>query len=314
MSERPYLSIVVPVFRSASTLRALVDRLRACAEPFGRFEIVFVDDGSPDGSWEIVRELAESFSEVRGLRFTRNFGHHLAITAGLDAARATDWIAYLDADLDEPPEAIADLLQKAGEGYEVAILKRPLRKKGGFGKLTSALFYRLLSKLADTRLDPTVGNIRVISRKCLDTLCGMREQHRFLGTMFEWMGYRTAFVEHGAAATARESGYTLRKRLRLAESAVLSNSSAPLRIAAKIGFVFMAVSILSAIGLSICRIIYGASVPGWTGIMVGLGMIGGLIIFQLGIIGVYLAVVVESMRGRPLYVVGDMVGNDDPLE
>jgi len=263
----PLISVVIPVYKAEACLHELYARLVASLETISRdVEIILVEDCGGDRSWDIIEELARKDARVRGVQFSRNFGQHYGITAGIDVA-AGDWVVVMDGDLQDPPEEVPRLYAKALEGYDVVVAKRAERKHDAVKRLTSWLFYKMFNYFSGMQYDWQVGNFRIISRKVIGTFRSMREQLRFFGALVEWMGFPTASIEvrHAERAGGR-STYTFRKLWKLALETILSYSDKPLWIAVKLGFSLALVSFLFGSYILVRAMLYGSPVLGWSSI------------------------------------------------
>ena len=300
----PLISVVIPVYKAEACLHELYARLVASLETISRdVEIILVEDCGGDRSWDIIEELARKDARVRGVQFSRNFGQHYGITAGIDVA-AGDWVVVMDGDLQDPPEEVPRLYAKALEGYDVVVAKRAERKHDAVKRLTSWLFYKMFNYFSGMQYDWQVGNFRIISRKVIGTFRSMREQLRFFGALVEWMGFPTASIEvrHAERAGGR-STYTFRKLWKLALETILSYSDKPLWIAVKLGFSLALVSFLFGSYILVRAMLYGSPVLGWSSMIVSLYFIGVVIIAVLVIAGIYLSKIFDETKRRPLYII-----------
>jgi glycosyltransferase involved in cell wall biosynthesis len=300
----PHLSVVTPVYKAEGCLDELYRRLVAALSPItADFEIVMVEDCGGDRSWEIVQRLAAADSRVKGLQFSRNFGQHYGITAGLDVA-AGDWVVVMDCDLQDRPEEIPALYARALEGYDVVLARRNGRTDGLGKRFTSWCFYRVLSWLADAEYDSATGNFRIISRKVVLACRQMREQLRFFGGLVNWMGFPTAAIE--VAHAERHEGrstYTFAKLWKLAMDTIIAYSDKPLRLAVRFGFAMSLLSFAAGLFILVRAALYGSPVVGWASLFVSLYFIGGIIISILGMLGIYLGKTFDEAKKRPLYIV-----------
>ena len=299
-----HISVVIPVYRAEACLEELYRRLRAVLEPISPdFEIVLVEDCGGDRSWQLIRELARRDSRIKGIQFSRNFGQHYGITAGLDHCDG-DWVVVMDCDLQDRPEEIPRLYAKAQEGFDVVFARRGKRSDPPLKRVASWLFYRLFSWLADIDYDGRSGNFCVISRKVVANFRGMREQLRFFGALTNWMGFPTAYVDvQHAERYAGDSTYTFGKLWKLAAGAVVAYSDKPLRLSIRIGFILAACAVLYGIYILARALLYGSAVTGWASLIVSIYFIGGIIIGILGIIGIYLGKAFDETKKRPLYII-----------
>lgn len=313
--ERPLISVVVPVYRAEKMLDELYSRLRAALETVTpHFEIVLVEDCGPDRSWQVIERLAAADARVVGLQFSRNFGQHYGITAGLDQCKG-DWVVVMDCDLQDAPEEIPRLYAKAQEGYDVVLALRGKRQDPLLKRFTSWLFYRLFSYLADIEFNGDSGNFRIMSRQVVKNFVKMREQLRFFGGQVQWMGFPTTGIQvQHAERLEGSSSYTWRKLLKLAGDTIIAYSDKPLRLAVRLGLGMAGVSFAFGGYILGKALIQGSSVPGWASLMVSLYFIGGLVIGILGILGVYLGKAFDEAKKRPLYIVRRLTPNAGPLD
>ena len=298
------ISIVTPVYRAEGCLEELYRRLVAVLSGITQdFEIVMVEDCGGDRSWEIIRGLARRDPRVKGIQFSRNFGQHYGITAGLDHCDG-DWVVVMDCDLQDRPEEIPRLYARAQEGYDVVLARRGARADSVGKRLGSWLFYRLFSWLADIDYDGSSGNFRIVSRKVVAAFRQMREQLRFFGGQVKWMGFPTAAIEvRHDERFAGPSTYTLGKLLRLATETIVAYSDKPLRLAVRFGFLLAAIAFGFGIYIVVHAALYGSPIIGWASLIVSFYFIGGVIIAILGMIGIYLGKTFDEAKKRPLYIV-----------
>jgi glycosyltransferase involved in cell wall biosynthesis len=299
-----HISVVVPVYKAETCLDELYRRLKAAIEPITRdFELILVEDCGGDRSWQIITELARSDARVKGLQFSRNFGQHCGITAGLDHCDG-DWVVVMDCDLQDRPEEIPRLYAKAREGYEIVLARRGKRNHPLVKRVLSWIFYRLFSYLADMEYDPQAGNYRIISRKVVAGYRSMRERSRFFGTLVNWMGYPTATVDvQHADRYDGESTYTFGKLWQLAADTIIAYSDKPLRLAIRFGFITSLLAFGYGAYILLRFLLYGSPVEGWSSLIASLYFIGGIIISLLGIIGIYLGRTYDETKRRPLYLI-----------
>ena len=300
----PKLSMVIPVYKAEGCLDELYRRLVAAIAPLtGDFEIVLVEDCGGDRSWDIIRKLAAADPRVKGLQFSRNFGQHYGITAGLDVAEG-DWVVVMDCDLQDRPEEIPRLYAKALEGYDVVLARRSGRTDSAMKRFSSWCFYRLLSWLADTEYDSAAGNFRIVSRKVVLACRGMREQLRFFSGLVNWAGFPTASIEvsHAERHEGR-STYTLGKLWKLAADTIIAYSDKPLRLAVGFGFVISFLSFAAGLYILLHAVLYGSAITGWASLIVSIYFMGGIIIAILGVLGIYLGKTFDEAKKRPLYIV-----------
>jgi glycosyltransferase involved in cell wall biosynthesis len=298
-------SIVAPIFNEIDNLPELYRRVRDVMESSNEaWELLLVDDGSTDGSTDKIRELTAADERVRPVIFARNFGHQIAVTAGLDYARG-DAIVIIDADLQDPPEVILELAEKWREGYEVVYAVRAEREgESWFKKLTASLFYRIIFRITDVNIPLDAGDFRLLDRKVVNVMNSMRERHRFLRGMAAWVGFKQIGVEYRRAARyAGETKYPFRKMLRLALNAVTSFSYFPLQVATYIGFISASLAILAIPVVAILRMIGSRFFGGQATTLISVLFLGGVQLISLGILGEYIGRLYDEAKGRPLYIV-----------
>ena len=307
----PELSVVAPCHNEEATLQAFVERTAAACRDagFATFEILLVDDGSRDGTWETIRGIAERTPSIVGVGLARNYGHQLAASAGLALAKGRR-VLLIDADLQDPPELLSQMTRQMDQGFDVVYARRRKRAKESRFKLaTAGAFYRLLASMSDVAIPADVGDFRLMSRKIVDRLNAMPEQDRFIRGMVAWLGGRQTEVLYDRDPRfAGKTSYTLRKMLKLATSGITSFSTAPLKIAIYLA----AAGVVIAIGLMLyilIGVIGGHTAPGWAslGLMVSFFSVGQL--FCLAIMGSYLGRVFMQVKGRPLYLVDEIVSS-----
>jgi dolichol-phosphate mannosyltransferase len=305
------ITVVIPVFNEENTLPALLERLTAALVLLGEFEILFVDDGSTDQSGAILAQAAQRDRRIKFLQFSRNFGHQIALTAGLDFASG-DAIIVMDADLQDPPELLSEMLRLYHEGYDVVSPQRISREgESYFKQKTASLFYWLMRNAVDHRLPREVGDFRLFSRRALVALGSLREQHRFMRGMVAWMGLPEAFVPYQRAG--RHSGvtkYPIGKMLRLAWTAITSFSGFPLQLCFYLGIVTNMLGIGMLVYV-IVRYFQHQTVQGWASLAVIQVIFSGVVLLAVGVLGEYVARIYEESKARPLYVV-KQAGNLHP--
>lgn len=309
----PVYSIIAPIFNEAGNIPDLYTRVRDVLDSTGEtWELLLVDDGSTDNSADLMREYAGQDERLRPVIFARNFGHQIAVTAGLDYCRG-DAVVIIDADLQDPPEVILDLIAKWKEGYEVVYAVREERVGESWFKLvTASLFYRMISSITDVNIPMDAGDFRLLDRKVVDVLNQMREKHRFLRGMSSWVGYRQTGVPYRRVARqVGETKYPFRKMFRLAINAVTSFSYFPLQLATYIGFIAAGISILS-IPIVIAIRLWGSETPllGQTTTLIAVLFLGGVQLISLGILGEYIGRLYDEAKGRPLYIVREAPTDD----
>jgi polyisoprenyl-phosphate glycosyltransferase len=309
--SNPVISIIAPIFNESGNIaelhRRLTDTMNVMDDDW---EVLFIDDGSTDGSTEMIRQLARQDPHVRPVIFARNFGHQIAVTAGLDYSRGQA-VVIIDADLQDPPEVIRDLVSKWREGYEVVYAVRAEREgETWFKLLTAKLFYRLIRKITDVDIPLDTGDFRLLDRKVVNVLNQMREHHRFLRGMSVWVGFRQVGVPYKRAARyAGETKYPLRKMLRFTSDAITSFSYFPLQLATYIGFLSAGISILAIPVVIILRLTGSQAFFGQATTLIAVLFLGGVQLISLGILGEYIGRLFQEAKGRPLYIVRE--GPDD---
>jgi polyisoprenyl-phosphate glycosyltransferase len=315
MSKHNLISVIVPVFNETEVVDECHRRLsEVLAElPFHSYEIVFVDDGSSDDSFDKLVALASVDAGVRVLRLSRNFGHQAAITAGLDAARG-DCVAIIDSDLQDPPEVIGEMVERWRAGYDVVYGMRESRDgEGRFKLATAKWFYRLLGRMTNTKIPPDVGDFRLLGRRAVDSLNSMREHDRYVRGLVSWIGFRQTGVKY--ARQARHAGvskYPLRKMIRFALDGITSFSTMPLRFATWLGYAASTLAFIYLASVFVQKAL-GHTVQGWATIMVAVLFLGGIQLIGLGIMGEYVGRIFNEVKERPLYIVADRVPASDRL-
>ena len=298
-------SIVAPIYNEIDNLPELYRRVKEVMDSTSEtWELVLVDDGSTDGSTDVIRELASQDKLVRPVIFARNFGHQIAITAGWDYARG-DAVVIIDADLQDPPEVILDLAKKWKEGYEVVYAVRAEREgESWFKKFTSALFYRLIYRITDVKIPLDTGDFRLMDRKVIDVMKSMRERHRFPRGMSAWVGFKQIGVEYKRAARhAGVTKYPFKKMLRLALNAITGFSYFPLQVATYVGFFSAGIAILAIPVVIYMRMTGSQAFIGQATTLISVLFLGGVQLISLGVLGEYIGRLYDEAKGRPLYIV-----------
>jgi glycosyltransferase involved in cell wall biosynthesis len=310
--QRPILlSVIVPCLNEEEALRGTQERLSSALEQIPtNFEIIYVDDGSTDATPQVLRELQAYDSRVRVVRFSRNFGHQMAITAGLEHA-AGDAVVIIDADLQDPPETMLDFFRKWQEGYDVVYGVRTEREgETAFKLWTAKLFYRFMTRLSDTQIPLDTGDFRLIDRRVLNVLLGMPERDRFVRGMVSWLGFSQVAVPYRREArVAGVTKFSFFKMLRFALDGIFSFSIVPLRVATWTGFITSFLAILGIVLVSLEHFLgVEGLVKGWTSTMFAVLFIGGVQLICMGIIGEYIGRIYGESKHRPLYVVREILG------
>jgi dolichol-phosphate mannosyltransferase len=307
--DTPHISVVVPCYRCAGCLPELYRRLVAALESLTpHFEIVLVNDASPDRDWEAIGALARADSRVKGVNFSRNFGQHRAIAAGVDYARG-DWVVVMDGDLQDRPEEIPALYRKAAaDNLDVVFGRRRNRRDPWHKVLGSRLFGWAFRRLSDVRIEPGIANFSISSRAAMDAYRRLHEGSRAHALVLLWCGFRVGYidVEHAARHAGRTT-YNLRRSVDLAVEAITSQSNKPLLVGIRFGFAMAGFSILFALWLVMRYFRWGVAVSGWTSLIVSLYFIGGLILAYMGLLGLYLGKVFNEVKRRPIYLVRETI-------
>jgi len=300
--EKPNFSVVIPVYDEEENISELYRRLTAVMEKLGTFELIMVDDGSKDRSWNLIKELHAKDSRVKGVSFSRNFGHHIAITAGIDYASG-DAVILMDGDLQDPPEEIPKLWKKFSEGYELVYGIRKQKKDSVPKRLTSLAFWWFINRLSGINIPENQTLLRIFDRKIMDVLKNMRERARFIHGMIAWTGFRTAIQEVEHAPRKRGvSKYNVIKLFRLAFNAITSFSTLPLRLATYLGVLSAGIGLFYGLYFIYKKIFLGIPVLGYASIIVAVLFVGGIQLLILGIIGEYLGRVYQEVQARPIYI------------
>lgn len=300
------ISVVSPVFNEEACVSELCRQLIEVLEGLGAdFEIVLVDDGSKDRSWQTIRELSLQHPSVKGLRFSRNFGHHYAITAGLDYCTG-DWVVVMDSDLQDAPSAIPELLAKALEGYDVVLARRMGRKYGWLKNFLARWFYKTFRYLTRTNYDDEAGVFRILSRRAVAALRQLPEVDRFFPAMVDWIGFPQShvYVKHGARY-AGETKYPIRKQFALAINAILSFSDRPLEIIVYFGLVTAVMSFLFACYIVLRGIFGHFATLGYASMLTAISFFGGVTIATLGVVGLYVGRILRQVKSRPNYIIAE---------
>ena len=301
-------SVIIPIYNEELNIPNLVTRLRPVVEKIGMsYELVFVNDGSRDNSIHLIKALAQADERVRYIDFSRNFGHQIAVSAGVDLCKG-NIIAIIDADLQDPPELIEEMIGLIKQGNEVVYAKRRSRKdKSVIKKTAYKTFYRLLARISNVDVPLDTGDFRVMTRKVAEVLKNMPEQHKFLRGQIAWLGFKQTFVEYDRdVRAAGEPGYTYKKLFQLAFDGITGFSNAPLRIATIMGFVVSGISALFIMYALFGYLFFKEGMPkGWTSLMIAISFIGGVQLICIGIIGEYISKLQTDIRKRPLYVINE---------
>lgn len=306
------ISVVTPVYGCSTYLYELYFRLIKILEKITTdFEIIFVNDGSPDGAWNTIIELANKDQRVMGLNLSRNFGQHCAITAGLDHCKGK-WVVVMDCDLQDRPEEILNIYNKAEEGFDIVLGKRNNRQDSIYKKVFSKIFYWTLSYLTDSKHDFSIANFGIYKDKVIRSALSMNDTIRYFPTMIKWLGFKsTAISVTHSERRDGKSSYSFKKRLKLAVDIILSFSDKPLRLTVKLGLLISFTSICFAI-YNLYRFLEGQIiVSGWTSLIVSIWFLAGIIIIILGTIGLYVGKTFENVKQRPIYIITEKTNKNE---
>lgn len=300
------LSIVVPVYRAERIVKELVVRLESTLESIeGSYEVILVDDGSPDESWEAIQSVVADRRCFQGIRLSRNFGQHAAITAGLTHSQG-DWVIVMDCDLQDQPEEIPRLMEKAEQGFDIVFARRTERSDGLLRRMLSQAFFGLLGFLTDTQQDPSIGNFGIYRRKVIRSMLSMGDYVRFFPTMVQWVGFHRSEIDvkHGDRAEGK-STYSLGSLLTLALNVILTFSDKPLRLTVGFGLLVSGLAFVYA-GVNVVWYFTGViSVLGFTSLIVSIWMFAGIIITVLGVLGLYIGKIFDQTKQRPVFIVDE---------
>jgi dolichol-phosphate mannosyltransferase len=301
------ISVVIPIYNEEKNIPLLFERLKNASENTGQsFELIYVNDGSKDRSIAVIKGLANDHSFVKFINFSRNFGHQIAVSAGLDLCKGSE-VVIIDADGQDPPELIPELYKKLKEGYEIVYAKRKSRKgESALKLLTARWFYKILAKLTSIDIPMDTGDFRIIHRKVVDQINKMPEKQKFLRGQMAWVGFRQTFVEYDRdERMSGDTGYTFRKMFRLAMDGITSFSNFPLRVATISGFACAFIGFFLIIYTLYSRYVLKDYEPGWSSLMITIVFIGGIQLIGIGIIGEYISRIYDNIRNRPLYIVDE---------
>ena len=310
------ISVVIPVYGCRAALEPLCRRLKeTILSIVSEYEIILVDDYCPQNSWETIRELCAKDKHIKGIRLSRNFGQPCAITAGIDICTG-DWVVVMDCDLQDPPERINDLYNKALEGYDAVFAKRKQRKDSPLTLFLSRSFYRVLNHFTEQTVDPEIGNFSISRRKVIDNYCKIREQGRTYEMFIKWLGFNQTAIEiEGEERAEGKSSYTFKKKIKFAVSTITSHSNKPLHMSIRFGFTISMLSFLYILILIIHKLMGRDILAGWTSIIAATFIMGGLVLMMLGIVGIYIGNIFNEVKNRPIYVIDEKLNceqNDKP--
>ena len=304
------ISVVSPVYQAAPIVPRLVSEVSSALEDLtDSFEIILVDDRSRDDSWNVIKQECNKSPHVRGLRLSRNFGQHSAITAGLGLAKG-DWVVVMDCDLQDRPDQISTLFRKALEGYDIVFARRRLRRDSILKRFYSRAFYSVFSYLTETAQDAAIANFGIYHKKVIEAVLGMDDNIRYFPAMVQWVGFNSTRVdvEHSSRVQG-ESTYTLRRLLRLAVNNIISFSDKPLRLVAQGGLILSAISIVIGLLYLVGYLLGAIKVAGYASLIISIWLTAGINIFVLGLVGIYVGKAFEKIKGRPVYIIDEAINN-----
>lgn len=310
--NKPIISVVSPVYKAEKIVPELVRRIAENVKCITEdFEIVLVCDGSPDDSWRAIKDECAKNDKVKGINLSRNFGQHYAITAGMNHVRG-EWVVLMDCDLQDRPEEISKLYNKALEGYDIVYARRMNREDGFFKKMSSTLFYKIFNWLSGIGSDKAVANFGIYKHSVIAEYNKMPERARSFPTLVKFLGFKetSVDVEHSERMEGKSS-YNLHKLLKYSFDVIVSNSNKPLRFAVTIGMVMSSVSFILAVYNVIAKWIGIIDLQGYTTTIFSIWFVGGLLLFVMGIIGLYIGKIFDQVKGRPLFVIKDMININD---
>lgn len=308
MKKKTLLSVVVPVYGCSTALFELYYKLEKILSSISEdYEIIFVNDSSPDNSWVIIADLAKRNCKVKGINFSRNFGQHYAITAGLEHSKG-EWVIIMDCDLQDVPEEILALYNKSQEGYDIVFAQRLIRFDNYLKKLLSKLFYKSLEYFTETKQDYTIGNFGIYNKKAIDSVLKMGDNIKFFPPMIKWVGFKsTSITVKHAARVHGKTSYNLKKLIHLGINTILTFSDKPLRLTIKLGLFIVLTSIVFSVYNLVLYFNGKIIEPGWTSLIISIWFLSGIVISILGMVGLYIGKIFENIKNRPLYIARDKV-------
>jgi len=312
MDDQIRYSVIAPIFNEAGNIPELYRRVKETLEQTGEsWELLMIDDGSTDGSTDEIRQLASQDDHIRPIIFARNFGHQIAVTAGLDYSRGQA-VVIIDSDLQDPPEVILEMIARWKEGFEVVYAQRSEREgETWFKLLTANIFYRLIYRITDVKIPMDTGDFRLMDRKVVEVMKQMRERHRFLRGMSSWVGFKQTGVTYKRAARfSGETKYPLKKMVKFASDAITSFSYFPLQLAMYLGFISAGLSIIAIPVVIILRMVGEHAFLGQATTLIAVLFLGGVQLISLGILGEYIGRLYDEAKGRPLYIVREAPPKD----
>ena len=306
------ISVVIPVYGCKAALPELHRRLtESLSQITNEYELILVDDNCPQNSWEEIVELCQKDEKVKGFHLSRNFGQIRAITAGLDKSKG-DWVVVMDCDLQDRPEAIVELYQKAQEGYDVVFARRTERVDTAVTKILSKTFYKVYDYFTDGAFDSSICNFSISRRKVIGSYCSMREHNRAFTMFIRWLGFKETAIDLKADARFEgTSSYNLQRKLKMAFEIITSQSNKPLFFSVHAGFLIALCSFLYIVYLMIRALVVGDVLSGWTTIVASIYLMGGLLLIAIGVVGIYIGNIFEEAKNRPLYVIAEALNEKE---
>ena len=306
------ISVVIPVYGCKAALPELYRRLtESLSQITDKYEIILVDDNCPQNSWEEIVKSCQKVEKVKGFHLSRNFGHIRAITAGLDKSKG-DWIVVMDCDLQDRPEAIVELYQKAQEGYDVVFARRTERVDTAVTKFLSKTFYKVYDYFTDGAFDSSICNFSISKRKVINSYCSMREHNRAFTMFIRWLGFKETAIDLKADARFEgTSSYNLKRKLKMAFEIITSQSNKPLFFSVHAGFLIALCSFLYIVYLMLRALVIGDILSGWTTIVASIYLMGGLLLIAIGVVGIYIGNIFEEVKNRPLYVIAEALNEKE---
>lgn len=304
-----HLSVVIPVYNESSLINELVKRVKLNVKLITEdYEIIIVDDGSRDNTWNSIEDEAKSENRIKGIKLSRNFGHHYAITAGLHNSIG-EWVVVMDGDLQDRPEVIPDLYKKIQEGFDVVFVSRQNRPEKVYYLIAQKIFYWILKSLSGIDFDSRQANFSIINKKVVNAFKNFPENARFYGSTIKWLGFKRSYIfaEHGVRFSGKPS-YTLRKRINLASEIIFSFSERPLKFSIVLGMFFSVTSFILGLFFLFRAIFYGFTVEGWVSIVISIMFSTGLLLIVLGVVSIYIRQIFREVKNRPLYIEDQKIG------
>ena len=306
------ISVVIPVYGCKAALPELYRRLtESLSQITDKYEIILVDDNCPQNSWEEIVKICQKDEKVKGFHLSRNFGQIRAITAGLDKSKG-DWIVVMDCDLQDRPEAIVELYQKAQEGYDVVFARRTERVDTAVTKFLSKTFYKVYDYFTDGAFDSSICNFSISKRKVINSYCSMREHNRAFTMFIRWLGFKETAIDLKADARFEgTSSYNLKRKLKMAFEIITSQSNKPLFFSVHACFLIALCSFLFIVFLMLRALVIGDILSGWTTIVASIYLMGGLLLIAIGVVGIYIGNIFEEVKNRPLYVIAEALNEKE---